>query len=143
MTEANADYFYGRTTETAEFLRALANCPGRCPVLIGASGVGKSSVAPAGVLSALKSMCWPGADEKAPWPIGLTNSRGWVQLSLRPGRRTVDEADDCRDPSLAPLSSGPRPRSMPRKWAERLRSGSNTLADLQHFPVKLVHSLHA
>ena len=54
MTEANADYFYGRTNETAAIFTALAEKPGRCPILIGASGVGKSSVAQAGVLSALK-----------------------------------------------------------------------------------------
>jgi Novel STAND NTPase 1/TIR domain len=59
MNEASADYFYGRDLETAAVLNALANKPGRCPILIGASGVGKSSVAQAGVLSALKSMRWP------------------------------------------------------------------------------------
>jgi hypothetical protein len=48
MTEANADYFHGRTIETATVLTALADHPGRCPILIGASGVGKSSVAQAG-----------------------------------------------------------------------------------------------
>jgi hypothetical protein len=62
MNEANADYFYGRDVETAAVLNALASKPGRCPILIGASGVGKSSVAQAGVLSALKSMRWPGTE---------------------------------------------------------------------------------
>jgi hypothetical protein len=52
MNEANADYFYGRNLETAAVLNALASKAGRCPILIGASGVGKSSVAQAGVLSA-------------------------------------------------------------------------------------------
>jgi hypothetical protein len=62
MTEANADYFYGRTCETAAAVTALVDKPGRCPILIGASGVGKSSVAQPGVFSALKSMRWPGVD---------------------------------------------------------------------------------
>ena len=44
LTEANADYFYGREAETGAVLRALAEKPGRCPMLIGASGVGKSSL---------------------------------------------------------------------------------------------------
>ena len=65
MNEARADYFYGRSLETAAVLNALASKPGRCPILIGASGVGKSSVAQAGVLSALKSMRWPGTDHTA------------------------------------------------------------------------------
>jgi ATP-dependent Clp protease ATP-binding subunit ClpA len=45
MTEANADYFYGRTRETAAAPTALIDKPGRCPILIGAPGVGKSSAA--------------------------------------------------------------------------------------------------
>jgi hypothetical protein len=55
MTEANADYFYGRSGETETTLRLLADKPGHLPMLIGASGVGKSSIAQAGVLSALKA----------------------------------------------------------------------------------------
>jgi hypothetical protein len=86
MTEANADYFYGRIRETAAALTALADKPGRCAILIGASGVGKSSVAQAGVFSALKSMRWPGADPTAasPWPQAMRNSRAWVRLTTRP-----------------------------------------------------------
>jgi hypothetical protein len=122
MTEANADYFHGRAVETGEVLCALADHPGRCPILIGASGVGKSSVAQAGVLSALKSMRWPGADEKVPWPAGLANSRGWVQLTMRPGDAPLGALTaavtrlwllDARDPDQAAL---------PRKWAERPRA---------------------
>ena len=72
MTEANADYFFGRVAETEATLRVLSEKPARLPILIGASGVGKSSVAQAGVLSALKAMRWPGAGgadkEIRPWP---------------------------------------------------------------------------
>jgi hypothetical protein len=92
MNEANADYFYGRTHETAAVLSALADKPSRCPILIGASGVGKSSVAQAGVLSSLKSMRWPGADgaRANSWPKGLQNSRGWPALAMRPGEAPVE-----------------------------------------------------
>ena len=87
MNEASADYFYGRNLETAAVLNALASKPGRCPILIGASGVGKSSVAQAGVLSALKSMRWPGTDHPAAsWPKELQKSRGWVLLTMRTWR---------------------------------------------------------
>jgi hypothetical protein len=91
MNEANADYFYGRNLETAAALNALASKPGRCPILIGASGVGKSSVAQAGVLSALKSMRWPGTDgSAASWPKELQNSRSWVSLTMRPGEAPLE-----------------------------------------------------
>ena len=58
MEEKDSDYFFGRTRETIEALEALA-APGRLPVLIGNSGVGKSSLAQAGVLAALKRQAWP------------------------------------------------------------------------------------
>jgi hypothetical protein len=131
MNEANADYFYGRTVETTAVLNALASKPGRCPILIGASGIGKSSVAQAGVLSALKSMRWPGTDgSAASWPKALQNSRSWVSLTMRPGEAPLEALAaaitrlwqlDVRDPDQAAL---------PRKWAKGLFAGDNTLGDL-------------
>jgi hypothetical protein len=132
MTEANADYFYGRGAETAALLTALAEKHGRCPILIGASGVGKSSVARAGVFSALKSMQWPGGEGSAArtWPVGLKNSRTWLPLVVRPGEAPLEALAaaftqfwrlDERDPDQAGL---------PRKWAERLATGGNKLTDL-------------
>jgi hypothetical protein len=131
MNEANADYFYGRDVETAAALNALASKPGRCPVLIGASGVGKSSVAQAGVLSALKSMRWPGTEgSAASWPKGLQGSRSGVSLTMRPGEAPLEALAaaitrlwqlDAKDPDQAAL---------PRKWAKGLSAGDNKLADL-------------
>jgi WD40 repeat protein len=131
MNEANADYFYGRDLETAAVLNALASKAGRCPILIGASGVGKSSAAQAGVLSALKSMRWPGTDgAPGSWPKELQNSRGWVSLTMRPGEAPLESLAatmtrlwrlDAKDPDQAAL---------PRKWAKGLSAGDNTLADL-------------
>ena len=124
--------FMAATLETAAVLTALADKPGRCPILIGASGVGKSSVAQAGVLSALKSMRWPGTDGAAAnsWPKGLQNSRSWVSLTMRPGEAPLEALAaavtrlwqlDAKDPDQAAL---------PRKWAKGLSAGDNTLADL-------------
>jgi WD40 repeat protein len=131
MNEANADYFYGRNRETAAVLNSLASKAGRCPILIGASGVGKSSVAQAGVLSALKSMRWPGTDHSAAsWPKELQKSRGWVLLTMRPGEAPLEALAaaitrpwqlDAKDPDQAAL---------PRKWAKGLSAGNNKLADL-------------
>ena len=113
-------------------LTALADKRGRCPILIGASGVGKSSVARAGVLSALKSMQWPGTERTsaAAWPSGLKNSRGWLSLVVRPGEAPLEALAavfiqlwqlDAKNPDLAAL---------PRKWAKGFAAGDNTLADL-------------
>lgn len=135
MTEANADYFYGRDKETAAVLTLLAEKPGRLPVLVGASGVGKSSIAQAGVLSALKAMQWPRRGEDTasrarPWPDAFQDSRsGWAWLIMRPGDDPLERLassftqlwfDDPLDPKRGPLA---------REWAEGLRS-RNTLSDL-------------
>ena len=69
MEEKDADYFFGRRRETVDVLMALAEAPDKLPVLLGNSGVGKSSVAQAGVLAALKRQAWPeGADITPDWP---------------------------------------------------------------------------
>lgn len=58
MEEKDSDYFFGREHETIDVLSALVDAPYRLPVVIGNSGVGKSSVAQAGVLAALKRQAW-------------------------------------------------------------------------------------
>ena len=52
MEEKDSDYFFGRKRETVDVLSVLAAAPDRLPVLLGNSGVGKSSLAKAGVLAA-------------------------------------------------------------------------------------------
>ena len=59
MTEADSDFFFGRGRETVEVIEALAATPDKLPVLLGNSGVGKSSLAQAGVLAALMRQAWP------------------------------------------------------------------------------------
>ena len=86
MEEKDSDYFFGRKRETVEVLTALAGAPGRLPVLIGNSGVGKSSLAQAGVLAALQRQAWPeGAGAPNAWPAAFHDSRQWCFLSLKPG----------------------------------------------------------
>ena len=58
MTEADSDFFFGRTSETIEVIQALAASPDRLPILLGNSGVGKSSLAQAGVMAALARQGW-------------------------------------------------------------------------------------
>ena len=90
MEEKDSDYFFGRRRETVDVLSALAGAPDRVPVLIGNSGVGKSSLAQAGVLAALKRQTCP-ADEAAPkdWPHEFADGRRWCFLTLRPGAEPV------------------------------------------------------
>jgi formylglycine-generating enzyme required for sulfatase activity len=86
MEEKDSDYFFGRTTATVDVLSALAAAPDRLPALVGNSGVGKSSLARAGVLAALKRQAWPvEANATKAWPAAFENSRQWCFLSFKPG----------------------------------------------------------
>ena len=95
--------FLGRTWETLATLDAL-QARGRLPVLIGNSGVGKSSIAQAGVLAALRRQAWP---EKAraseAWPAAFQKSRQWCFLTLKPGE----------SPRHSHLQSMKRPNCIP------------------------------
>jgi hypothetical protein len=59
MEEKDSDYFFGRGRETIDVLSVMAAAADRLPLLLGNSGVGKSSLAQAGVLAALKRQAWP------------------------------------------------------------------------------------
>jgi formylglycine-generating enzyme required for sulfatase activity len=95
MEEKDSDYFFGRARETVETLNAL-QAQGRMALLIGNSGVGKSSLAQAGVLAALKRQAWPGdAGASRAWPAVFQNSRRWCFLTLRPGAEPLKALADC------------------------------------------------
>jgi hypothetical protein len=51
--ESDAGFFFGRGRETVEVITALAAEANKLPILLGNSGVGKSSLAQAGVVAAL------------------------------------------------------------------------------------------
>jgi hypothetical protein len=90
MTESDADYFFGRGSETAEVIGALAATPDTLPILLGNSGVGKSSIAQAGALAALMRQAWPETLEAfRPWPQAFSKSRHWCFLRLKPGTEPV------------------------------------------------------
>jgi formylglycine-generating enzyme required for sulfatase activity len=131
MEEKDSDYFFGRKTETVEVLSALAGAPDRLPVLIGNSGVGKSSLAKAGVLAALKRQAWP-EDARAPnaWPPVFQDSRQWCYLSLKPG---TDPLKALVESFLDTWQFGATDFERTKQqngWIELLRDGKATLSDL-------------
>ena len=90
MTESDADFFFGRGRETTEVIGALAATPDKLPVLLGNSGVGKSSLAQAGVIAALMRQAWPEtAEAPGAWPPAFNASRRWCFLKLKPGTEPV------------------------------------------------------
>ena len=89
MTDADADFFFGREQLTADILERLRRGE-RMLTLVGNSGVGKSSVVQAGVVAALRRQLWPG-DEDRGWPGDLKDSRSWLVLTMKPGERPLVE----------------------------------------------------
>jgi len=69
---------------------ALATTPDKLAVLLGDSGVGKSSLAQAGVLAALMRQAWRETAKTAGnWPQVFNDSRRWCLLRLKPGTEPV------------------------------------------------------
>jgi hypothetical protein len=130
MEEKDSDYFFGRIRETAMALEALA-APGRLPVLIGNSGVGKSSVARAGVLAALKRQAWPDdAQASKPWPAVFQNSRQWCFLTLKPGAEPIKALVDSFLDAWQFDATDPKRVTRQHDWIDELLHGKATLPDL-------------
>jgi formylglycine-generating enzyme required for sulfatase activity len=131
MTESDADFFFGRTRETAEVIGVLETMPAKLPVLLGNSGVGKSSVAQAGVLAALKRQAWPEKlDTAREWPRALRESRRWCFLTLKPGTDPLKALVEAFLDTWQLGSTNPERVKQQNGWIELLRDGKATLHDL-------------
>ena len=131
MEEKDSDYFFGRKRETVDVLAALAGATDRLPVLIGNSGVGKSSLAQAGVLAALKRQAWP-EEAGAPnaWPAVFQDSRQWCFLSLKPGTDPIKALVESFLDTWQFAATDPERVKHQHGWIELLRDGKATLPDL-------------
>jgi tetratricopeptide (TPR) repeat protein len=92
LTAGDGAFFFGREAQTADLLDRLAAAPESLIALVGASGVGKSSLAQAGLLGALRSQLWPkapGVAAASAWPTSLADSRGWLSIVVRPGEDPI------------------------------------------------------
>jgi TIR domain len=131
MTEADADFFFSRERETAEAIGALAATADRLPLLLGNSGVGKSSIAQAGVLAALMRQDWPEtAKAAAPWPQVFRDSRRWCFLKLKPGAEPVRALVEPFLWTWQFDAVDPRRAELLASWAQRLIDGTVGVRDL-------------
>jgi hypothetical protein len=131
MEEKDSGYFFGRTRETVEVLSALATSPDCIYVLIGNSGVGKTSVAQAGVLAALKRQAWPEGVDKAPeWPHAFRESRRWGFLTLKPGTEPLKALVESFLDSWRLDPTDPKRATLQNDWVGFLLDGKVTLIDL-------------
>jgi WD40 repeat protein len=131
MTESDADFFFGRTRETAEAIGALASAPDKLPILLGNSGVGKSSLAQAGVIAALMRQGWAETAE-APnnWPRAFEASRRWCFLKFKPGTEPIRALVEPFLWTWQFEAVNPKRAALQAGWADMLLDGKVTLRDL-------------
>lgn len=128
MTEADSDFFFGRSEETQTIVQRLADHPERLILLVGNSGVGKSSLAQAGVMAALKRQGF--GESGQGWPRSLSDSRQWSFIKFAPGSDALKNlvapfvatwTDDVTDPAW---------EGRLKSWVEELKHGRATLSGL-------------
>jgi hypothetical protein len=121
MTEADSDFFFGRTRETVEVIRTLEATPDKLPVLLGNSGVGKSSLAQAGIMAALVHQGWPErAADAGPWPQVFHNTRQWCFLTVRPGVEPIKALVETFLETWQFDAGGPARIKQRNEWVELL-----------------------
>ena len=131
MEEKDSDYFFGREHETVDVLSALAAAADRLPVLLGNSGVGKSSLAQAGALAALKRQAWPeGVSAAGTWPQVFQESRRWCFLSLKPGTEPLKALVESFLDTWQLGATDPERVKQQGGWIDLLRDGKAMLRDL-------------
>jgi len=131
MEEKDSDYFFGRERKTVDVITALASAPDQFPMLLGNSGVGKSSLAQAGVLAALKRQAWPeGAGAPGAWPQAFQESRRWCFLTLKPGTEPLKALVESFLDTWQLGSTDPERVKQQNGWIELLRDGRAMLRDL-------------
>ena len=128
LEEQDADFFFGRDGETGDVISKIIDAPGRLVALVGNSGVGKSSLAQAGVIGSLKRQRLPGGQQA--WPLSLNGSRAFAYLAMKPGEDPVGALMSEFAALWFPDPTDPKRLDRAREWAARLRQGTGRLADV-------------
>jgi hypothetical protein len=131
MEEKDCDYFFGRGEKTVEVIKALEATADKLPVLLGNSGVGKSSLAKAGVLAAFVRQDWPETAAVAgAWPRAFNESRKWCALTVKPGTEPVRALVEPFIRLWQFDPTDPRREMRQEEWADSLVQGHGTLRGL-------------
>jgi formylglycine-generating enzyme required for sulfatase activity len=143
MHAQDSDYFFGRERETVGVIEALATARGKLPLLLGNSGVGKSSLAEAGVLAALMRQSWPETSSiTGPWPAAFRDSRQWCLLTLRPGAEPVKSLVEAFLGTWQLDSTSTDWPERRAQWVESLLANKLGLGDLLDQTTRRYRELH-
>ena len=116
----DARFFFGREAITGDILERIRRMPDRVLTLIGNSGVGKSSLAQAGVIASLRSQVWAGDFDRT-WPSELEDSRSWLSVTITPGEAPLKELAYAL---VRIWAKGCEAEREARTWADLLATGS-------------------
>ena len=131
MEQKDSDFFFGRSKEIVDVVEALAGNPDKVCILLGNSGVGKSSLAQAGVLAALVRQAWPETiGTPNPWPVVFQDSRRWCVLAMRPGTEPIGALVEAFLDTWQLNRTTTEWPGLRADWVEKLVSGTLTLRDL-------------
>ncbi|HVQ38213.1 MAG TPA: TIR domain-containing protein, partial [Pyrinomonadaceae bacterium] len=130
MDEADSDFFFGRASETEQVLQVLQSPAGRLPILVGNSGVGKTSIAQAGVLAAMKRQAWPKGSSDTAWPSVFQDSRRWAVLTIRPGTFPLQSLVEAFWSLWRFSEVDPDREALQAKWVQRLHEGTASMKGL-------------
>jgi formylglycine-generating enzyme required for sulfatase activity len=143
MTESDCDFFFGRAQETFDVINALATTPDKMPILLGNSGVGKSSLAQAGVIGAMLRQSLPDhAVEAGAWPTAFSDSRHWCYLTLRPGTEPLRALVEQFLRVWQFEATDPKREKRLNDWIASLQSGEATLRGLLDATQARLHELN-
>ena len=131
MEQKDSDYFFGRAQETIDVIMSMAANPDKVSLLLGNSGVGKSSLAQAGVLAAFLRQGWPeGGGAATPWPAAFRDSRRWSFLTVKPGTEPVTALVEAFLDTWQLDRTTTEWPTRRAEWVDKLVSGVLTLRDL-------------
>lgn len=131
MEQKDSEFFFGRSPEIVDVIRTFAESPDKVCILLGNSGVGKSSLAQAGVLAALIRQAWPATVAKqTPWPSVLQDSRAWYIVTVRPGTAPISALVEAFIDTWQLDRTSTEWPTQRADWIEKLVAGILTLRDL-------------
>lgn len=141
MRQEDSDFFFGRLGKTIEAVTVLEATPNKVAVLLGNSGVGKSSLANAGVVSCLRRQAWPDSAQ-ATIPKLFRDSRRWCYLEARPGSEPLRNLVQPFLRAWQIDATDPLSAKRQAEWVTALHNGSLGLRDLLDATERRFAELH-
>ena len=127
LEEQDSDFFFGRQEETRLALEVLTAKNNRLLAFIGNSGVGKSSLVQAGILSAMRRERCNLLGED--WPESLRGSRSWTYLTIKPGDRPLKALVTAFAEAWSSNPTDPARIEQREKWIRLLQTGAASIAE--------------